>query len=64
MYRSVRICELDQHTHRFFVEKNMNLSVAPDTYAMQCVSFGDKPAGTIAQLALQKDSRDVKGKIP
>ena len=63
MYHSVRICELDQHTHRF-LWRNMNSSVAPDTYAMQCVSFGDKPAGTIAQLALRKTAEMSTEKYP
>ena len=63
MYHSVRICQLDQHTHRF-LWRNMNLSVPPHTYAMQCVSFGDKPAGTIAQLALRKTAEMSKEIYP
>ena len=53
MYHSVRIAELDQHTHRF-LWRNMKLDREPDTYVMTAVCFGDKPAGNIAITALRK----------
>ena len=55
MNHSVRITELDQHTHRF-LWRNMKLDREPDTYVMTAVCFGDKPAGNIAITALRKDS--------
>ena len=53
MYHTVKISELDQHTHRF-LWRNMEDERCPDTYIITSVSFGDKPAGAIASLALRK----------
>ena len=55
MYHSVKIGVLDQHTHRFLWRDMMNCT--PDTYVMTIVSFGDKPAGTIATHVLQKTAK-------
>ena len=32
----------------------MDITREPDTYVIQRISFGDKPSGTIATVALQK----------
>jgi len=53
MYHTVNISEVDQHTHRF-LWRDMEQNKKPDIYKLTTVSFGDKPAGTIASLALRK----------
>lgn len=53
MYHTVKTTVLDQHTHRF-LWRDMDTSKEPDTYVTQRVSFGDKPSGTIATVALWK----------
>ena len=53
MYHTVNISELDQQTHRF-LWRNLEEQHEPAIYKMTCVSFGDKPAGAIAALALKK----------
>ena len=50
---SVYTKELDQHTHRF-LWRNMDTTRQPDTYVIQRVSFGDKPSGGIATVAMRK----------
>ena len=53
MYHTLKTSELDQHTHRF-LWRDMDSTREPDTYIIQRVSFGDKPSGTIATIALKK----------
>lgn len=53
MYHSVNIGIVEQHTHRF-LWRDMDTGRLPDTYIIQTVSFGDKPAGTNATVALRK----------
>ena len=53
MYHAIRISELDQNTHRF-LWRNLETHRDPDIYAMQVVSFGDRPSGNIALAALKK----------
>lgn len=53
MYNSVKIGELEQHTHRF-LWRDMRTSVNPDHYVLTTVTFGDKPGGAIAMAALRK----------
>lgn len=53
MYHSVKTTPVEQHTHRF-LWRDMNNRKEPDTYVMQRVSFGDRPSGTIATVALRK----------
>ena len=53
MYHSVRISLGDQHTHRF-LWRDLKLSVEPEVYIMMVVCFGDRPAGTIATVAMRK----------
>ena len=53
MYHTVKTSKLDQHTHRF-LWRDMDNTREPDTYIIQRVSFGDKPSGTIATIALRK----------
>jgi len=63
MYHSVAISELDQHTHRF-VCRNMDSYRRADIYKIKCVSFGDKPAGSIAALALRKTAEMGEEEFP
>ena len=52
MYHTVKTKPIDQHTHRF-LWRDMDTTREPDTYIIQRVSFGDKPSGTIATVALR-----------
>ena len=63
MYHTVKTSELDQHTHRF-LWRNMDGTREPDTYIIQRVSFGDKPAGTIATIALRKTAEMMRNEYP
>ena len=49
----MRLDSKDQQTHRF-LWRDFRQDDKPDHYMMQVVSFGDRPAATIAQLALRK----------
>ena len=64
MYHTIRMELEDQHTHRF-IWRDYRLKDEPDENMMQVVSFGDRPAATIAQLALRRTaelaSDDYKG---
>ena len=53
MYNSILLSTLDQFTH-LFLWRDMDTSKDPEIYKMNKVSFGDKPAGAIAILALRK----------
>lgn len=63
MYHTIKISDTDQHTHRF-LWRNMELERQPDIYMMTSVSFGDKPAGAIASLALKKTAELQKDLHP
>jgi len=63
MYHSVAISDLDQHTHRF-MWRDMDSFRRPDIYKIKCVSFGDKPAGAIAALALRKTAQLGEDEFP
>jgi hypothetical protein len=63
MYHSVAISDLDQHTHRF-MWRDMENFRRPDVYKIKCVSFGDKPAGAIAALALRKTAQLSEDEFP
>ena len=63
MYHSIKISQLDQHTHRF-LWRNCEATRKPDTYVMKSVSFGDKPAGNIAITALNKTSEMSRSEFP
>ena len=53
MNHAVKISEQDQYTHRF-LWRDMDTTRNPDTYVVTPVSFGDRPSGNIAAMALQK----------
>ena len=53
MYNAIHTSVIDQHTHRF-LWRNMDLNRPPDHYILKRVTFGDRPSGAIAILALRK----------
>ena len=63
MYHSVYLSTLDSHTHRF-LWRDLDTTKDPDTYIMTRVSFGDKPAGTIATVALRKTAQEHSQMYP
>ena len=63
MYHAIKITHIDQHTHRF-PWRGMNLSIEQEIYALSSVSFGDRPAGNIAMIALWKTAQMGKEKYP
>ena len=63
MYHSVSISKLDQHTHRF-LWRDMEVDRDPDIYVLKKVSFGDRPGGNIATLALRKTAEEGKDLYP
>ena len=63
MYHAVKIDSIDQHTHRC-LWRNMETEREPDVYVITSVSFGDKPAGNIATLALRKAAEMGKETYP
>ena len=63
MYQAIRLSEVDQNTHRF-LWRDLDTTRPPDTYIMTSVSFGDKPAGTIAVTALKKTAEMGKDDYP
>ncbi|KAK4322358.1 hypothetical protein Pmani_006872 [Petrolisthes manimaculis] len=52
MYHFVKLCNIDQHTHRF-LWMDLDVNRPPDHYVLTSVTFGDRPSGTIAMLALR-----------
>ena len=63
MYHTVYVKEIEQHTHRF-LWRNMDVKRTPDTYVIQRVSFGDKPSGGIATVALRKTAELGESEFP
>ena len=53
MYHRVLIPEEDRHVHRF-LWRNLETNRPPDIYAMNVLTFRNKPAPAMAQIALQK----------
>ena len=53
MYYRILIPERDQHVHRF-LWRNMETNRDPDVYVKTVLTFGDKPAPAMAQIALRK----------
>ena len=50
MYHRIRIPETDQHVHRF-LWRNLQTHRKPDVYVKTVLTFGDKPAPAMAQIA-------------
>ena len=63
MYHRVLIPERDQHVHRY-VWRNFETSRDPDVYVKTVLTFGDKPAPAMAQIALQKTAKESQSSHP
>ena len=57
MYHQVLIPQRDQQVHRFFW-RNLDTTRPPDTYVKTVLTFGDKPAPAMAQIALRKTAEE------
>ena len=58
MYHRVLIPEVpDQHVHRY-LWRNMETERPPDVYVKTVLTFGDKPAPAMAQIALRKTAEE------
>ena len=63
MYHTIRIEKTDQYTHRF-IWRDLDLSKAPEHYALTRVTFGDRPSGIIATLALRHTAEKYVDEYP
>ena len=63
MYNAIFLSLLDQHTHRF-LWRNMNINQNPDHYILLRVTFGDRPSGAIAIIALRNTAEMFKNEFP
>ena len=63
MYHTVKLSTLDEHTHRF-VWRDLDSNRPPDHYVLTTVTFGDRPSGTIATLALRHTVEKFGGECP
>ena len=59
MYHRILIPERDQHVHRF-LWRNLKTFREPDVYVKTVLTFGDKPAPAMAQIALRKTAEESK----
>lgn len=58
MYHRVLIPEVpDQHVHRY-LWRNIETERPPDVYVKTVLTFGDKPAPAMAQIALRKTAEE------
>ncbi|XP_068675312.1 uncharacterized protein [Montipora foliosa] len=63
MYHRIRIPEADQHVHRF-LWRNLQTDREPDVYVTTVLTFGDKPAPAMAQIALRKTADEARKDFP
>lgn len=63
MYHRVLIPEKDQHVHRF-LWRNLETEKETDVYVKTVLTFGDKPAPAMAQIALRKTAEENKKDYP
>jgi len=61
MYHSMGTTQLEKHTHRL-LWRDMDARKEPDTCVIHRVSFGERPSGTIATVALRKMAEIVQEK--
>ena len=59
MYHRVLIPEQDQQVHRY-LWRNMETNREPDVYVKTVLTFADKPAPAMAQIALRKSTDQAK----
>ncbi|PFX19266.1 hypothetical protein AWC38_SpisGene16336 [Stylophora pistillata] len=63
LIEKILIPERDQHVHRF-LWRNLETNRAPVVYVETVLTFGDKPAPAMAQIALRKTAQDNKTDHP
>jgi hypothetical protein len=63
MYHRVLIPLEDQHVHRF-LWRDLEIDRPPDTYVMNVLTFADKPAPAMAQVALRKTAEEGESESP
>ena len=63
MYHRILIPVKDQHVHRF-LWTYMDIGRDPDVYIKTVLTFGDKPAPAMAQIALRKTANENKAEYP
>ena len=63
MYHRVLIPEEDQHVH-WFLWRNMETDTEPDVCVKTVLTFGDKPAPAMAQIAVRKTAEENKKDYP
>ena len=63
MYNAVHLSIVDQHVHRF-VWRDLEMNERINHYILNTVTFGDKPSGTIAVVALRNTAKLMQGAYP
>ena len=63
MYHRVLIQEEDQHVHRY-LWRNLETEREPDVYVKTVLTFGDKPAPAMAQIALRNTAEENENDYP
>ena len=63
MYHRVLIPEIDQHVNRH-LWRDMRADIQPETYIKTVLTFGDKPAPAMAQIAVKKTIEEKIDKFP
>lgn len=63
MYHRVLIPEVDQQVHRY-LWRDMSEDRDPDVYIKTVLTFGDKPAPAMAQIALRRTADEGRDKFP
>ncbi|XP_068680046.1 uncharacterized protein [Montipora foliosa] len=63
MYHRILVRERDQHVHRC-LWRNMEPDREPNTYVKSVLTFGDRPAPAMAQIALRKTAQENKASYP
>lgn len=63
MYHRIGIPEEDQHVHRY-LWRNLETEREPDVYVKTVLTFGDKPAPAMAQIALRKTAEGSSSDFP
>jgi len=61
MYHRILIPVKDQHVHRF-LWGDMEIGRDPDVYIETVLTFGDKPAPAMEQIALRKTTNELQGR--
>ena len=63
LYHRVLIPPHDLHVHRF-LWRNLDTNRKPDVYVKTVLTFGDKPAPAMAQIALRKTAQESQATNP